>query len=411
MERPSDTPRPEPVVRRRRVFFLPGFDPRGPVHYHRTYREEAERQSQTDRAAGGTSYTVSDSQPEGEDCVGWTVHCTAAGVDVHTRYSYLGWDSMSRALVPRGMRAWLGALLQFWSRHLALGGHAASWRLARRWAWTLMSLPIYLAGVLLVMLLAAGVTGWLAAAGGLVQPWPAALAVLAALATGWLGWRLALRWNLVWLTHALNGSYAWATGGLPALDERLRAYARHIANALRTPGEPPDDEVLVVGHCMGAMLGAVVIPQVAQHCADQPGSLARLKFLTLASPMANYALLRDDVQVAPALRQLAGLDIAWLDYTAPQDPLCYFLVDAMAAVGAAPGGRRVRFLMRSARFDKTVDPATLQRIRRDPLKLHFLYLLATRQPVENDFFALTAGPRALDARVADGPPTPPPVPT
>ena len=354
---------------------------------------------------------MSDALPEGADCVGWTVEATVGDVHVHTRYSYLGWDSMARPLVPRGARAWLSGLGQFWHRHLVQGGHAASWRLARRWAWTLMSLPIYLAGVLLVMVLMAGGVGWLAAAAGLVQPWPPALALVSAWGTGWLGWRLALRWNLVWLTHALNGSYTWATGGLPALDERLRAYARQIAEALRTPGEPPDDEVLVVGHCMGAMLGAVVIPQVAQLCADQPGSLARLKFLTLASPMANYALLRDDVHVAPALRQLAGLDIAWLDYTAPQDPLCYFLVDAMAVVGAAPGGRRVRFRMRSARFDKTVDPATLQRIRRDPLKLHFLYLLATRQPVENDFFALTAGPRALDARVADGPPPTPSAPT
>jgi hypothetical protein len=155
------------------------------------------------------------------------------------------------------------------------------------------------------------------------------------------------------------------------------------------------DEILVVGHCMGAMVGAVVIGQVAQLCADKGRSLGRLRFLTLASPMANYALLRDDAQVAPALRRLAGLDIAWLDYTAPQDPLCCFLVDAIGAVGVPCARRRVRFRMRSARFDKMVDPAMMQQVRRDPLRLHFLYLLATHRPVENDFFALTAGPLLL----------------
>ena len=41
-----------------------------------------------------------------------------------------------------------------------------------------------------------------------------------------------------------------------------------------------------------------------------------------------------------------------------------------------------------------------RRVRRDPLKLHFFYLLSTRKPVDNDFFALTAGPQSIDARVA-----------
>jgi hypothetical protein len=193
MEHPSDPPRPDSVIRRRRVFFLPGFDPRGPVHYHQTYRDEAARQSQTDRAADGSVYTVSDALPEGADCMGWTVQATVGDVHVHTRYSYLGWDSMARPLVPRGARAWLSGLGQFWHRHLVQGGHAASWRLARRWAWTLLSLPIYLAGVLLLMVLTAGCVGWLAASAGLAQPWPPALAVLSAWGTGWLGWRLALR--------------------------------------------------------------------------------------------------------------------------------------------------------------------------------------------------------------------------
>ena len=97
--------------------------------------------------------------------------------------------------------------------------------------------------------------------------------------------------------------------------------------------------------------------------------------------------------------ELARLDISWLDYTAPQDPLCYFLVDPMRAVGVDDTQRRVRFRMRSARFDKMVDPAEMKRVRRDPLKLHFLYLLASQQPVENDFSALTAGPRSIDTRV------------
>ena len=388
-------------VRRRRVFFLAGFDPRGPAHYHAVYRDEAARQSQTQAGADGTVYAVGESEPDGAHCVRWTVQSRAAGASVDTLYSYLGWDDIARASVPRGPGAWLRAVFRFWSRHLQQGGHAASWRLARRWAWALLSIPIFLAGVLAAVVgvaaLAHGAVSYSSASAG----WRWAAASLSGGAVAWWGWRLALHWNQVWLTHALNGSYAWAAGQLPALDQRLPGFARRIFEALQDAEAEGVDEVLVVGHCMGAMLSAVVIGQVAQLCADNGRGLDRLGYLTLASPMANYALLRDDVHVASAMRRLAGLDIAWLDYTAPQDPLCYFLVDAIGAVGVPDTRRRVRFRMRSARFDKMVDPAMMQQVRRDPLRLHFLYLLASHRPVGNDFFALTAGPRSIDDRVRE----------
>ncbi len=388
-------------VRRRRVFFLAGFDPRGPTHYHATYRDEATRQSQTQRSGDGTDYSVSGSTPDGEHCVAWTVQARAAGASVFTHYHYLCWDDIARARVPRGPVAWLRSLLQFWTMHLMQGGHAASWRLARRWAWALLSMPIFLAGMLLAMALSGALAQAMVSAANGAAGWRMGTAVLAAGVTGWLGWRLALRWNQVWLAHALHGSYAWATGDLPALEQRLPEFADRIVQALRSAGDDACDEVLVVGHCMGAMLGAVVLAQVARLCAAEPQHMARLKFLTLASPMANYALLRNDAHVAGALRQLAGLDITWVDYTAPQDPLCYFLVDPLRAVGVADPDRRLRFRMRSARFDKMVDPVTMQRVRHDPLKLHFLYLLATQRPVGNDFFGLTAGPRSIDSRLSD----------
>jgi len=51
-------------------------------------------------------------------------------------------------------------------RHAGQGAYAASWRLAPRWAWTLLSLPIYLGGVLLAMAAAAGAAGAAMAASG-----------------------------------------------------------------------------------------------------------------------------------------------------------------------------------------------------------------------------------------------------
>lgn len=88
------------------------------------------------------------------------------------------------------------------------------------------------------------------------------------------------------MTHALNGSYAWAIGQMPLLDARLAGFAQRVSDAHRSAEFEADDEALVVGHCMGAMLGTALIAQVAQHCSGQQGRLARSKFLNLGSPMA-----------------------------------------------------------------------------------------------------------------------------
>jgi len=40
-------------------------------------------------------------------------------------------------------------------------------------------------------------------------------------------------------------------------------------------------------------------------------------------------------------------------------------------------------------------PENYAKVRRDYFRIHFQYLMSTWQPVENDYFLLTAGPRPL----------------
>ena len=402
MDTPSQSPMSEgklQALTRRRVFYLAGFDPRGAEHYHQTYVEQAARQSETEANGSGVQYSVSGLTPDGDHVWTWKIEAVKAedpSTRVETLYSFLAWDDIARQAVPMGWRAALGALWRLWSEHLLQGGHAASMRLAPRWAWSLMSLPIF--GFLVALLSALGAAGVAGTANAFGVD-PVASTVLsagAALLLLWFGWRLALRWNLVWLTHALAGSYDWTAGRLPALDQRLEAFVQRIFDDFR---QSDAEEVVIVGHCMGSMLGALVLDRVAMLCDAHGCDVQRLKFLTLASPMANYALLRCDRRTASAVRAFATRPIDWLDYTAPGDPLCYVLVDVMKELGIDPSARRVNFRMRSSRFDKMFDAAELHKVRRDPLRMHFQYLLASTKPVDNDFCALTAGPRSIASRV------------
>jgi hypothetical protein len=84
----------------------------------------------------------------------------------------------------------------------------------------------------------------------------------------------------------------------------------------------------------------------------------------------------------------------WVDYTAPADPLCYALVNAFSACGL-PAPLRKDFRVKSARFDRMFEPAAYAAARRNFFLIHFQYLMATRYPVDNDYFSLTAGPKRL----------------
>jgi hypothetical protein len=86
-----------------------------------------------------------------------------------------------------------------------------------------------------------------------------------------------------------------------------------------------------------------------------------------------------------------------MEITAPSDPLCYALVNPFSACGLATPTRS-SFQLKSARFDKMFDPPEYALLRKDFFRIHFQYLMATRHPVENDYFSLTAGTRPLIVR-------------
>ena len=58
---------PKPVSRRH-VFYVPGYDPRGPLHYHRLYREDSLKQGAVNGLAVSTDKRRNSDGVEGQ----WT---------------------------------------------------------------------------------------------------------------------------------------------------------------------------------------------------------------------------------------------------------------------------------------------------------------------------------------------------
>lgn len=235
-------------VRRRRVFYIPGYDPFHPRRYRELYRSEAAEQ------AAISGYRIEVSARQGGGAYGWTVAAGIEGGAVLAEVEVLVWSDLVKQSMRQGIAATYLQLLRTVWVYL---GSGAIFRLARLRKGPALA-ALYPIAVLLLQLGAAVLPG--IATGmllGALLPdfvlaaalaWAAGLAVV--WATLWQFRRLDSRLFAYYLMH----DYAFTAqrrGAYPhELEGRLRDFSRRIGAALREDW----DEVLVVGHSSGAHL-------------------------------------------------------------------------------------------------------------------------------------------------------------
>lgn len=374
-------------VRRRRVFYIPGYDPIHPRRYRELFRKEGAAQ------AAVSGYEIALSPKTGGGAYGWHVSARIDDVPVETDVEVLVWSDIVRgSMVPGIMATYLALLRTAW----AYIGSGALFRLMR-----LRKGPVIAALYPVAMLL-----GQLALALGLARGAGALLALSGLPFIAWLG--LALVWPvLAWFrkhdnklyAYYLMHDYAFSARGQganpPALEARLGAFCAAVAAALREEL----DEVLVVGHSSGAHLAVSVLADLiraGKASAEGPA----LSFLSLGQvvPMVSFLPKADRLRVDLAFLA-AREDLTWVDVTAPGDGCAFALCDPVSVSGVAPQGKRWPLVI-SAAFTQTLSPERWNALRWRFFRLHFQYLCAFDRPGDYDYFRITAGPMTLGARFA-----------
>ncbi len=373
---------------RRRILYIPGFDPIPPRRYRELYRREAARQAAISgyriamvphRVSGGFGWRAEGAFPEGRG---------------EARFEVLVWDDLVQASMRRGIA---GTYRQLVATAWAYIGSGALFRLMRLRRGPVLA-ALYPVAVLLAQAIAA---------------------LLVAVATGWLSWRLAGPWLALplaalagWAVLAgfrridnrifayyLMHDYAFTAqhgGAYPdALETRLAQFADRLAAALADDV----DEVLVTGHSSGAYLAVSLLADLIR--ADRlPADGPALALLSLGHvvPMASF-LPRADRLRADLAYLSERPDIFWLDVTAPGDACCFGLCDPVAVTGVAGPYQRWPLVV-SAAFTQTLSPETRRSLKGRWFRLHFQYLCAFDRPGDYDYFAITTGPVPLSRRFA-----------
>ena len=406
----SDTAK---TVRRRRVFYIPGYDPVHPRRYRELYRSEGRDQAQI------SGYEIDLKPKTDKGNYGWQVDATIGGHDVHADVEVLVWSDIVRDSMANSIPATYWQMVRTAWEYIASG---ALWRLMRLRKGPVIA-ALYPVGMLVVQALIAvlaffGVGSLVARVSRLLEEavhGPVWLfprwfeeTLIAAILAGALAFWLVLRWFqkndnrffVYYLMHDYAYSAASRGANPPQLEARMAEFRTMIAAALRTDV----DEVLVVGHSSGAHLGVSVLSDLIR-AGDVPPNAPALSFLSLGQVVPMVSFLKNAHRLRADLQYLSARDdITWVDVTAPGDGCAFALCDPVSVSGVAPKDKKWPLVF-SAQFTQSLSPARLKALRWKFFRLHFQYLCAFDRPLDYDYFQITAGPKTLAARYANRPPS------
>ena len=402
------TAAPAQQVTRRRVFYIPGYDPIHPRRYRELYRSEGAAQA----AISGYEIALAPKRAGGP--YGWHVTSTQDGKTVESDIEVLVWSDIVRASMGASIPATYWQLLRTAWGYMSSG---ALFRLMRLRKGPVIA-ALYPIAVLLVQALLGALLGWaVAALIGLLSPFPGRGLVALGLALATLA--LTLRWfrkhdNRIYayyLMHDYAFAARWKGANPPALEARMAEFRHAIETALTEDW----DEVLVIGHSSGAHLAISILADLlrARPLSSSPkysgGDLAAgqegaappaLSFLSLGQVVPMMSFLPKAHRLRADLRFLAGSEaLAWVDVTAPGDGCAFALCDPVKVSGVAPDVQHGPLVI-SAAFTQTLSPDRWAALRWRFFRLHFQYLCAFDRPGDYDYFRITAGPQTLAARFA-----------
>ncbi|SIS76966.1 hypothetical protein SAMN05421759_103131 [Roseivivax lentus] len=384
-------------VTRRRVFYIPGYDPIHPRRYRELYRKEGAAQA----AISGYELTLRPKTTKGP--YGWHVDSVIDNQVSSADIEVLVWSDIVRDSMSTSIPATYLSLVRTAWVYIASG--------ALRRLMLLRKGPViaalYPIGMLLLQALIALLAFWALYAGAqLVGPLPDLLARILGGAAGVAAGIAILRWFKARdgkiFAYYLMHDYAYSArrkgANPPELEARMTAFADRIAEALT--GE--FDEVLVVGHSSGAHLGVSILADLIR-AKRVPANGPRLAFLSLGQVVPMVSFLPRADRLRADLHYLSASDaLTWVDVTAPGDGCAFALCDPVAVSGVAPPDKRWPLVF-SAQFTRSLSPERWKELRWRFFRLHFQYLCAFDAPLDYDYFQITAGPVSLAARYADRP--------
>lgn len=184
---------------------------------------------------------------------------------------------------------------------------------------------------------------------------------------------------------------------MPEWEERAPALANELARQIN---ENPPDELLIVGHSVGATMAIVFLEELLKIGAYN----GKVSYMGMGQCVQLVSFLQDDEgKFNMSLRKVAESPrVEWVDFTMPSDGACIALQDPVRASlrnpPKYPQPDLPKFL--SPRFMEGYSKQSFKRIKRDRFEYHFQYYRTPEKTADFEFAAIVLGNKTLAERFA-----------
>ncbi|HEY1309512.1 MAG TPA: hypothetical protein VGF02_01075 [Pseudolabrys sp.] len=370
-------------VRRRLVVFVQGYDARSIAENFQDFRREYRL---TCEHEGLTGEVGAIKETPKEFSASWDVTTRGDGWQVETRYRLLRWNDLVQKDFARP--AWWKIVQMYRTIGVAMLNGAFMRMLHLNWRVALMSVvPILLITTWVLFGTFIGILcmGLVARLGA-----PELVARFVGIVTG-----LGSFSSLLWLTEPLTGLLKrcdqaasideFINGKRKDWNQRLDVFAAELADVA---DDSKADEMLIVGHGLGAMLSINLVGRALTRDAGLGDHGPRVALLTLGASFPAVGFNPEAKGFRNRLRQLAeATKLDWVDVQSRDDLRSFAPFDPIAG------------------HDIVLDPVPrnphVVEIRLRPWhKAHARFLMANAQPgMIYDYYLICCGPSGLITRM------------
>ena len=367
---------PRTPVAKRVVFHIGGYDPI-------TTHASAQRRFVREIARFQRTWSVKaivDGLRDTADQIQWNVTTAGPGWQVETDYHLVRWHDVIEAFGRRsiGSRISVGilAFLDFVLAGTLWRYLLTNWRYAVFFLYPFVMFGLLVAVAFLIGAFAFKITGSIPVAigGGLFG--------FAALLAG--PWRWLQLGNLFddWIF-----SRQYIRCGNPEIERRLDRLAAELVAAASNSAA---DEILVIGHSLGAVLAVDLLDRALKLDPALGRNKTPVTFLSVGSSILKIGLHPKAIRFRASVERVAGSRaIFWGDYQALVDPLNFYKSRPMAEMGLSTEDEAT---VRVVRLSRMLDDDIYQRVRLNFFRLHCQFVSGNDKRTSYDYFMLICGP-------------------
>jgi hypothetical protein len=369
------------MIARRHVFHVGGYDPIPVTARHRRFVRELAIFERT----WNVQAVASDLERADDSRACWRVTTQGPNWRVETVYEALVWDDIILADFSRPMLARLGkwavACADFVRSGTMFKYFWANWSYGLFFFFPITRLALYAgAGVL--------IGRWLTNLAGL-DSWIAAI-VLAAVIFFALLQTIGRRWRVSQALDDWIFAYQYVHGRRPDMDARLDAFAEALLARAR---DASIDEIVIVGHSMGASLLMDFVERALARDPDLGRHGPAVCILTVGATTPKFTLHPAGGKLRGKIARIAREPtLPWAEYQAWHDLIsfCGFDPVALRRGVAGRGDRRPR--IRVIAMSEMLSPQSYRRYALKFMRLHYQYVMANEKRAAYDYFMMVCGP-------------------